>query len=390
MVARRALITIVWLVGLVSMAAVGPSPAFAVQSPTRGEVQAALDQLVAAGAPAVSAVIQGPGGVERYSAGLANVRVGTPVSTADHFRIGSVTKTFVATIVLRLAARGKLHLSDTIQRWLPGLVPNGSRITIRQLLNHSSGIADYCSLPTYPTLCSPRDHAMTKRWTQQQLVQLGATAAPTFQPRKGWAYSNTGYVLLGMIIERVTGRSLAQELQRQIYRPLGLRKTSFPTTTAMPSPYSHGYDVSANGYWPLDLTETSPTIAWGAGAMVSTLGNLASFMQAVMSARLFPARLLKQMQAPTPLSLSGSPDSLGPQFGSYGYGLIHYTWAAACGVYGNTGDFPGYNTVAMAAAGGTRGAALSITSDTLTSAGQLGSIEVERLVGCRMRFGRIR
>lgn len=386
---RRAGTVVVCLVGLLGLWALAASPALAVKAPTGAQVQSALNELVAAGAPAVTAVIRGPRSVERYSAGLANVRAGTPVSTADHFRIGSVTKTFVATTVLRLVAQAKLSLSDTVQRWLPGLIPNGSQITIRELLNHSSGIADYCSLPNYPTVCSPRGSAMTKPWTQQQLVQLGASAAPTFPPGQGWAYSNTGYVLLGMIIARVTGHTLTEELQRQIYRPLGLRQTSFATTTAVPRPYSHGYDVAANGSWPLDLTKTTPTIAWGAGAMVSTLGNLTTFMQALMGARLFTRPLLRQMQAPTPLSLTGSQHSLGPQFGSYGFGLIHFTWAAACGVYGNTGDFPGYGTVAMATAGGARGAALSITSDTLTSAGQLGYIKVERLVGCRMRFGSI-
>jgi hypothetical protein len=112
-------------------------------------------------------------------------------------------------------------------------------------------------------------------------------------------------------------------------------------------------------------------------------------MQAVISAHIVTPRLLRAMQSPTPQSLSGSKYSLGPQYGSYGYGLIHYTWAAACGVYGHTGDFPGYATVAMATAGGVRGAALSITSDTLTSAGQLRYINLERLLACRMRFGRI-
>lgn len=158
----------------------------------------------------------------------------------------------------------------------------------------------------------------------------------------------------------------------------------------MPRPYSHGYDVSANGNWSLDLTLTSPTIAWAAGAMVSTLSDVTTFMRGLMGGRLTTLSLLRQMKTPTPGSLSGSPYKLGPQFGSYGYGLIHYTWAAACGVWGNTGDFNGYNTVAMASENGRRGAALSLTSDTLTSAGQLASIDVERLLACRMRFARIR
>ena len=365
------------------------SPARAADAPTRADVQRAIRQLVDAGAPGVTAVIRGPRGVERYAAGLANVRRGTPISPRDHFRIGSVTKSFVATVVLQLVAEDRLSLTDSVEKWLPGLVPNGSQITVRELLNHSSGIADYCSLPNYATLCSPRGPDMAQRWTQQQLVQLVATAPPAFLFAQGWGYSNTDYVLLGMVIERVTGHTLGQELERRIYRPLGLHNTKLPVTTSMPRPYGHGYDVSANGSSPLDVTAISPTIAWGAGAMVSTPGDLVTFMRALQGGRLTTQSLLRQMREPTPGSLTGSPSSLGPQFGSYGLGLIHYTWAAACGAWGHTGDFPGYLTVAMASANGRRGAAVNITSDTITSAGQLGLILVERRLACRMRFGRI-
>jgi D-alanyl-D-alanine carboxypeptidase len=357
--------------------------------PTRADVQRALHQLVAAGAPGVTAVIRGPRGVERYSAGLANLRRGTPISPRDHFRIGSVTKTFVSTVVLQLVAKGRLSLADSVERWLPGLVPNGNQVTVRELLDHSSGIFDYCNLPSYPTLCSPRGPDMTRRWTQQQLVQLVASAPPLFPPGQGWAYSNTDYVLLGLIVERVTGHTLEQELERRIYRPLGLHNTRFPIATAMPRPYAHGYDVSANGIWPLDVTAISPTIAWGAGAMVSTPGDLVTFMRALLRGRLTTQSLLRQMKQPTPDSLTGSPYSLGPGLGSYGFGLIHYTWAAACGAWGHTGDFPGYVTVAMASPNGRRGAAVNVTSDTITTAGQLAGIVVERRLACRMRFGRI-
>jgi D-alanyl-D-alanine carboxypeptidase len=365
------------------------SQARAVDAPSRADVQDALEQLVEGGAPGVTAVIRGPRGVERYSAGLANVRRGTPISPRDHFRIGSVTKSFVATVVLQLVAEDRLGLADSVEQWLPGVVPNGSQITVRELLNHSSGIADYCSLPNYATLCSPRGPDMARRWTQQQLVALVATAPPAFPPAQGWGYSNTDYVLLGMIIERVTGHTLGQELERRIYRPLRLHDTELPITTSMPRPFGHGYDVSANGSSPLDVTAISPTIAWGAGAMVSTPGDLVTFMRALQGGRLTTQPLLRQMREPTPGSLTGSPSSLGPQYGSYGLGLIHYTWAAACGVWGHSGDFPGYLTVAMASADGRRGAAVAITSDTLTSAGQLGMIVVERRMACRMRFGRI-
>jgi D-alanyl-D-alanine carboxypeptidase len=193
--------------------------------------------------------------VKRYSAGLADARAGTHVAWDNHFRVGSVTKTFTATVLLQLVGEGQLRLTDSVAKWLPGLVPNGAHITIRELLNQTTGIPEYCDSPKYPTLCDPRGRQMTRRWTRRQLVELAAREKPAFAP--GWQYGNTNYVLLGMIIQRVTGRSLAQQLGPRIYRRLDLRQASFPTTLAMPRPHNHGYDILANGSWPSDLTATS-------------------------------------------------------------------------------------------------------------------------------------
>lgn len=367
--------------------AVLTSPALAVYVPSRAAVHRAMEQMVAGGAPGVTAVIQGPGGVERYSVGSANIRTGRPISPRDSARVGSVTKTFTATVVLRLAAKRKLGLGDSVQRWLPGLVPNGERITIRELLNHTSGIADYCSVPPDSTLCDPRGREMGRRWTPRQLVGIGAGAPPTFPPGRGWSYSNTGYVLLGMIIERVTGHTLAEQYKRQILRPLGLRHTKFPITTAMPRPYSHGYDVLSGGSWPPDVTATSPTIAWSSGAIVSTPGDLEIFMRALLRGRLVSRSLLREMKRPTPGSLEGLGG--GQDAGTYGLGLQHFNWSSACGVWGHTGAFPGYNTVAMASGKGRRGAAMYVTSEGLATAAALAGLEAQRLLACRMRFARV-
>jgi D-alanyl-D-alanine carboxypeptidase len=144
-------------------------------------------------------------------------------------------------------------------------VANGDHITVRELLNQTSGLTDYCNVPP-ATLCTPSPAEMGRRWTERELVEIGAEAAPTFPPGQGWAYTNTGYVLLGMIIERVTGHPLAAEYERRIFRPLGLRRTQFPVTTSMTRAYSSGYDVLAAGSWPLDVTATSPTIPLGRGS----------------------------------------------------------------------------------------------------------------------------
>jgi D-alanyl-D-alanine carboxypeptidase len=367
--------------------AVFTSPALAFYAPSRAAVHRAMEQEVAGGAPGVTAVIRGPGGVERYSVGSANVRTRRPISPRDSARVGSVTKPFTATVVLRLAAKGKLGLGDSLQRWLPGLVPNGERITVRELLDHTSGIADYCNVPPDSTLCEPRGKEMARRWTPRQLVEIGAGAPPTFPPGQGWSYSNTDYVLLGMIIERVTGHTVAQEYKRQILRPLGLRHTKFPVTTSMPRPYSHGYDVLSGGSWPPDVTATSPTIAGSAGAMVSTPGDLETFMRALLRGRLVSRSLLREMKRPTPGSLEGIGG--GQDAGTYGLGLQHFTWSSGCGAWGHTGAFPGYNTVAMASTNGRRGAAMYVTSEGLAPPAALAALKAQRLLACRMRFARI-
>ncbi len=388
---RNPRIAALWLIGALGLSALAGSPASAaVMAPTRAQVQSAVSQLAAAGAPAVTAAIQGPHGVERYSAGLADVRPGTRVAWDNHFRVGSVTKTFTATVVLQLVGEGKLRLTDSVAKWLPGLVPNGANITIRELLNQTTGIPEYCDSPKYPTLCDPRGRQMTRRWTRRQLVELAAREKPAFAPGHGWQYSNTNYVLLGMIIQRVTGRSLAQQLGPRIYRRLGLRQTSLPTTTAMPAPYDHGYDILANGSWPSNLTATSPTIAWESGAMVSNVSDLATFMRGLIGGRLTTRGLLRQMETPAPDSLPGGKYALSPErYGSYGLGLIHYTWASGCGVWGHTGEFPGYYTVAFATSDGRRGAAMNFTASTLPAPAAIAALNLQHLLGCRMRFGRI-
>jgi D-alanyl-D-alanine carboxypeptidase len=345
-----------------------------------------MDQVVAGGAPGVTAVIQGPAGVERYSAGSANIRAGRPISPRDSARVGSVTKTFTATVVLRLAAKRKLGLGDSVQKWLPGVVPNGDRITVRQLLNHTSGIADYCNVPPASTLCIPSGREMARRWTQRQLVDIGAGAPATFPPGRGWAYSNTGYVLLGMIIERVAGHTLSQEYKRWIFRALGLRHTKLAVTTSMPRPYSHGYEVLSGGSWPTDVTATSPTIAWSSGAIVSTVGDMETLMRALLRGRLVPRSLLGEMKRRTPGSLAALE---GGGTATYGLGLFHYTWSSACGVWGHSGDFPGYHTMAVASGRGRRGAAMYVTADALAPPGVLATLRAERLLACRMRFGHI-
>ena len=379
-----------------AVALLAPS-ALAVSAPTRADVQRAFDRVVAAGVPGATGVIRGPHGIERYSAGDADVRRGVAISSRDHTRAGSITKAFTSTVILQLVASGRFGLDDSVESLLPGALPDGDQITVRQLLNMSSGLADYCSVPASPggpDPCNPSSAAERSRaWAPQELIDIGVSAPRTFAPGQGWAYTNTGYLLLGMIIERVTGDSLAAEYRQRIFRPLGLKQTRYaPDTVAMPRPFSHGYDVLAAGSFPEDITAISPTIAGAAGAAVSTPDDLETFIRAYLSGRLVPARLVREMKIATPGSLNGTPPSIPLEkggVGTYGLGLEHYTWSHSCGTFGHSGSIPGYHPYTFTTADGSRGAAMFLNADVLEPQGVIAANEVQRLVACRMRFGNI-
>ena len=386
---------VIAIVALAGLSVLAASSASALTVPSRAAVQRALDQTVAAGVPGMTAVIRGLHGTERYSAGSANLRHDVPISPRDSARVGSVNKAFTATLILKLVGSGQLRLDDTVEELLPGVVPNGAAITVRELLNMSSGLADYCGIPygDVSDLCTPPPSQMSRRWTPRQLVDIGVGAPPTFAPGQGWAYSNTNYVLLGMIVKRVTGQSLRAEYRQRIFRPLGLDHTRYaPRKLAMPKPSSHGYDVVAAGSLPADVTRTSPTIAGSAGAMISTVHDLQKFMRALVGGSLVPARLAYEMRVATPGSLHGAPPSQpleGGGVATYGLGLMHFTWSHACGTFGHSGDYPGFHTLALSSANGKRGAAMYVNADALEAPGVIANLKAQRLVACRMRFGHI-
>ena len=162
------------------------------------------------------------------ASGLGNVDEQTPMRPGDRFRIASHTKTYVATVVLQLVSEGKLRLDDTVEQWLPGLVPNGDEITIRQLLNMTSGLFDY---EQDPRVFAPYINGdLGYHWSPLELVQIAVSHEPLFEPGATQSYSNTGYILAGLIIEAATGNTLRGELSHRIFRPLDLRATSFPTS----------------------------------------------------------------------------------------------------------------------------------------------------------------
>lgn len=319
-----------------------------------------MQQLVRAGSPGAIAVVRTPTSFSSAVAGLARLRPPTPVRVTNRYRVASVTKSFVATIVLQLVAEGKARLSDSVEHWLPGLVPKGRAITLRELLNHTSGLFDYSEDTTY---IGARVARPGRVWTPRQLVAIAARHKLQFRPGSDWDYSNTNYVLLGLVVESVTGTSLNNELRRRIIRPLGLHSTSYPFGAALGGRVVHGYVRSIPGVpiprgQTLDVTSRVAPDAWGAGQIVSNAGDLTRFYGALMGGRLVPPAQLAAMKS----KVRGTRIVLGiPVEFSAPYGLGLAVERLACGAaYGHDGDLPGYRNLVWASEDGRRVAAVMV------------------------------
>jgi D-alanyl-D-alanine carboxypeptidase len=266
---------------------------------------------------------------------------------ADRWRIASVSKAFVATVVLQLEAEGKLDIDDPVERWLPGLVPNGNAISLRELLNHTSGLFNYTDdEPFFQAVFSNPG----RMWTPRELVSVAVAHPPNFAPGANWSYSNTGYVLLGLVVEAVTGKPFGQSLQERIFTPLGLTSASFPAGIQLDPTFVHGYISFGQG--PLvDVTPAlDPSWAWAAGGIVSTARDVTIFYRALLTGRLLPAAQLDEMEVPSIVA------------GTYGLGIAA-TFTKCGPAFGHDGDFPGYRTEVFGTANGKREAVLMVNVD---------------------------
>jgi len=261
----------------------------------RPTLQHALDAVVSAGAPGAIALVRNGRHSLRLVSGYENVATRRRIRAGDRFRVGSVTKTFVATVVLQLAGEGRLALDDTVERWLAGIVPNGDRITVRQLLNHTSGLADYADDAFVRRVLDDRG----KLWAPRELIALGTGRPPLFTPGAGFAYLSTGYIALGLIVEAASGQPLAAELRRRIFAPLHLRATSLDAKPRIAGAYAHGYTRYHGGRRPLDISAIGQSFDWAAGAIVSTTDDLARFYRALLTASFAPT-CSPQCRRPSP------------------------------------------------------------------------------------------
>lgn len=334
-------------------------------------LQRALDDLVAAGAPGAIALVRDGDRTVRLASGYADLKTKRPMRVTDRFRVGSATKAFVATVVLQLVGEGKLSLSDTVERGLPGLVPNGRAITIRRLLNHTSGLFDYIE---DSRVLGPRLRRLpTRVWTPRELVAVATSHAPLFAPGARWSYSNTNYVLLGLIIEKTTGQPLEAQLRKRIFTPLGLRGTSFDTKPSIAGRYAHGYE-RVGGPGLQDVGSISPSIYWAAGAVVSTADDLARFFRELLSGRLLRPELLREMRTPVLVT----PEQ------QYGLGLYRNRTPCGGGVFwGHGGGAPGYSTEALMRQDGRRQFVLLVnTSESLSMRAEEARFRIVVLAYC--------
>ncbi|MDN5851638.1 MAG: beta-lactamase family protein [Actinomycetia bacterium] len=340
---------------IVAPAAAATRPA----EPSRDGLQQRLDEVVDAGAVGALAEVRDGDRVWRGSSGLAELGKSRGAPTHGRFRAGSITKTFVATVVLQLADKDRLRLDDTVDRWLPGAVPDGDRITVRELLNHTSGLYDVvATLPMPPSREFFANRWRT--WTAAELVRRAVAHVPTDpeQPPPGseFAYSSTGYLLLGEIIHEVTGHSYADEIEHRIIRPLHLHGTSLPGTfPRIRGPHPHGYVPTRKDHEDpglLDYTEMNPSIFGAGGELISTTRDLNRFFAALLDGRLLPDRLLDEMKTP------------GVEGARYGLGLAFWQ-DTSCGVpvYGHDGDALTYQSWSYSTEDGSRQVTVALTPD---------------------------
>jgi len=291
-------------------------------------------QVVSQGAPGAFAFVRVGDRTQSAAAGLADVRANIKIDSSDRFRVGSVTKTFVATVVLQLVAERRLGLDDPVSRWVPGLLPDGARITIRDLLSHRSGLADVADDPA--VLNGSRSD-----WSPQRLVALMAKQPRTAAPGAVLRYSSTNYLLLGLIIERVTGRTVGSELTQRIFGPLRLAHTTF-STGPVAGEHVHGYSLpSHQGVVdaradPRDLETRNARWAGAAGDIVSSAGDVAHFFAGLLGGDLLPPMQLRAMEAVRSrygLGLAIHPTPCGPAWGHTGNlnGVLTIAWSTVDG-----------------------------------------------------------
>jgi D-alanyl-D-alanine carboxypeptidase len=299
----------------------------------------AIEAAVAAGVPGVTAEGRDAGRVWKSAAGVGDLRTGAPRGRHDRFRVGSITDTFVATVLLQLEAEHRLSLDDTVESHLPGVVTgngnDGRTITVRQLLNHSSGLSDYLADQEYADTYAWGDGFLRHRYdtvTPQQRLAVALSHGPLFEPGARTSFSHTNDVLAALIVEEAGGRPYESQVRDRIIEPLGLKATSNPGDgTGVPRPSGRGYAklFTAQPDRIDDVTEMNGSQGWGDGDIISSAADLNQFFGALMRGELLPPQQLEEMK--TTLDDPGFPGA------SYGLGIERLTLGCGTTVWYHDG-----------------------------------------------------
>ncbi len=322
---------------------------------TPADVQRGLERIVEApsGPPGAIATMYRGGKLTVLRAGRADVKRKAAPKATDHMRIASVAKAFSGAVALNLVRAGKLGLDDTIGQRLPGMPAAWGAVTLRQMLNHTSGLPDYSKSKAFAEQANKHPKAYVSPATVIDWVRDDPLV---FAPGSKYEYSNTDNIVVALIAEAVTGTSYTKLLKTTVFGPTKLRQTSLPVKAALPTPFIHGYMV-APGEEDEDVsTVLSPSGAWASGGIVSTPRDLNAFIRAYLGLRYFDRAQQRQQMRFWPGGESSPP---GPGKNSAGLALFRYQ--TRCGtVYGHTGNFPGYTQWAAATADGSRAVTMTL------------------------------
>lgn len=317
---------------LMSTGQTSATPPAHVEQPQTKRLEAAITATMQAlSIPgAIASVAQVGAEVWTTGFGTSDIDTGSPMTSDMHMRIGSVTKTMTATVILQLIDEGILALDDTLAIVLPDLanVPYAQQITVRHLLGMTSGVFD---LLDDESVFGEIMENPARAWTSEELVDIAFANEPAFAPGDDIAYSNTNYVLLGMVIEQLTGQPAAEVLQARLFEPLGMEHTSLPATADLPTPFARGYSIDLSGQTQqlIDWTGLNPTVAWTGGGVVSTVEDLHIWVRALVDGSLISTSLQRERMSFTPIR---------PGY-SYGLGIASYD-----GVIGHEGSILGYHS----------------------------------------------
>ena len=329
-------------VPVVAAIALGAAGGAASAAPSKGEVESLKSRaqgLVDAGYPAaLAAVTDSKGESAGVAVGKGSLETGQAPPIDGEVRVGSASKTFVAVVVMQMVQEGKVGLDEPIETYLPGLIKgegiDGSKITVRQLLQHTSGLPEYSD--TYLSSRAAESENMQHYVPPRDLLDTALGKPAQFEPGTQWKYTNTNYIVLGMLIERVSQRPVGEQIDERIVKKLGLSHTYFPAPgeEKIRGTHPQGYHLSAGGKLE-DITEMDPAWGWAAGAMVSTPSELNTFFQAVFDGRLLTQASIQEMKKGVDIGSGGRV---------YGLGLIGTPLSCGGTSWGHGGTIHGYQT----------------------------------------------